>query len=100
MKQYCDEENMTTLSARDQIRQFIIDNFGQSRNVTTLSDGDSLLEKGVIDSLTIFRLVSFLEETFSVRISDEDITPTNLESVNVIARLVELKGSQAVSQGA
>lgn len=88
---------MTDLSVKDQIRQFIIDNFGQSRNVTSLADGDSLLEKGVIDSLTIFRLVSFLEETFGVRIGDEDITPANLESVNVIARLVELRGSPAVA---
>ena len=89
---------MNDSSAKDQIRQFIIDNFGKSRNVTTLADADSLLEKGVIDSLTIFRLVSFLEETFGVRLGDEDITLPNLESVNVIARLVEVRGNQAVGQ--
>lgn len=91
---------MTDRTVKDQIQKFIIDNFGQSRNVSTLGDNDSLLEKGVIDSLTIFRLVSFLEETFDVRIADDDITPSNLESVSVIARLVELKSTRATAQKA
>lgn len=91
---------MTDRTVKDQIQKFIIDNFGQSRNVSTLADNDSLLEKGVIDSLTIFRLVSFLEETFDVRIADDDITPSNLESVSVIARLVELKSTRITAQKA
>ena len=36
----------------------------------------------------IFRLVAFLEETFNVRVGDEEITHDNLESIDAIERLV------------
>ena len=49
------------------------------------------MENGIIDSLGIFRLVAFLEETFRVRIGDEEITAENLKSVDVIEQLVLAK---------
>ena len=42
----------------------------------------------------IFRLVAFLEETFNVRVGDEEITHDNLESVNAIEKLVLAKSKK------
>jgi acyl carrier protein len=86
------------VSTKDQIRDFIVENFGPSRNVTSVTDDEPLLERGILDSLTIFRLVAFLEETFGVRIGDEEITPSNLHSVNAIAKLVEQKTTRAANR--
>jgi acyl carrier protein len=44
-----------------------------------------------VDSLGIFRLVSFLEDTFGTRISDEEITAQNLSSIELIEQLVVSK---------
>ena len=60
-----------------QIRGFIIENFlfGESEN--GLKDGDSLLEQGVIDSTGVLELVSFVEQTFDIKVEDEELIPEN-----------------------
>jgi acyl carrier protein len=78
-------------SAKDQIREFILKDLASAKGVSSFSDQESLMESGVIDSLGIFRLVAFLEETFRVRIGDEEITHDNLKSVDSIEQLVSAK---------
>ncbi len=53
-----------------------------------------MTKNGVIDSMGIFRLVSFLEDTFNVRLGDEEITHDNLESINAIEKLVIAKSKK------
>jgi acyl carrier protein len=63
----------------------------ENMGVRTLSDEDSLTDAGVLDSLAIFRLVSFLEETFSISIADEDIVMENFDSIEKINRMLTSK---------
>jgi len=77
-----------TASVKDQIREFIQRDLASAKGVSSFSDTESLMESGVIDSLGIFRLVAFLEETFRVRIGDEEITHDNLQSVDSIEHMV------------
>jgi acyl carrier protein len=75
---------------KTQIRQFVLEN-AQSKGIKEVSDTDSLTELGIIDSLGIFRLVSFLEDNFNVRIGDEEIVTDNFQTVNEIERFVAAK---------
>jgi acyl carrier protein len=59
-----------------------------------VADDEALTKNGVIDSMGIFRLVSFLEDTFNVRIGDEEITHDNLESIDAIEKLVIAKSKK------
>jgi acyl carrier protein len=79
---------------KDQIRTFILENLASVKGITSFQDDESLMDNGVIDSLGIFRLVSFLEEDFGVRISDEEINPENLKSVDTIEQLVITKSKK------
>jgi acyl carrier protein len=79
-----------TQSTKDQIRQWVQETAGR-KGIGTVTDEESLTENGVIDSLAIFRLVSFLEDTFGVRIADEEIVNDNFKSVDDIDRLVQSK---------
>jgi len=81
-------------AVRDQIREFIQENLASVKGITSFRDDESLMENGVIDSLGIFRLVSFLEENFGVRVSDEEINPENLKSVDTIEQLVMAKSKK------
>ncbi len=38
---------------------------------------EDLLAQGLIDSMVLLKLVSFLEETFGVKVFDEDVTKEN-----------------------
>jgi len=84
---------------KDQIREFIMENLAHAKGITSFSDDESLMESGVIDSLGIFRLVSFLEEELRVRVSDEEINAETLKSVNSIEQLVLSKKKIATRPG-
>lgn len=81
-------------SVRDQIRQFILEELASAKGISEFSDNESLMANGVIDSLGIFRLVTFLEENFGVRVGDEEITAENLSSVDTIEQLVIRKSKK------
>jgi acyl carrier protein len=73
---------------KDQIRGFIMENLAHAKGIESFTDDEPLMESGVIDSLGIFRLVSFLEEDLRVKVSDEEINAETLGSVNSIEQLV------------
>ncbi len=50
-----------------------------------------LLEKQVIDSLGMIKLISLLEEEFDVEIEDDDVVPGNFRTIGHIAALVDSK---------
>lgn len=60
-----------------------------------LSDADSLFDHDILDSLGLVGLVAWLEATFDVQVSDEDLVPENMESVARIARYVRGRTSAA-----
>jgi acyl carrier protein len=74
--------------ARATIRDFVLDRLAPTSGRSDIADDDDLIDSGVIDSLGIFQLVAFLEETFGIAIGDEEITPENFGSVAAIERLV------------
>jgi acyl carrier protein len=79
---------------KDRIREYILEEFAKSKGINEVSDQEVLAKNGIIDSMGIFRLVAFLEETFNVRIGDEEITNDNLESIDAIERLVISKSKK------
>jgi acyl carrier protein len=56
-----------------------------------VTDEDSLLDSGIIDSLGILDLVAFLEKTYGIRIGDEELNPGNFDSIASVARFVAAK---------
>jgi len=47
-----------------------------------------LLEEGIVDSLGLQQLVSFLETEFGVVVDDEHLLPENFETLDAITALV------------
>jgi len=78
---------------RDRVRLFLEENFLYMRPNFVLGDDDRLLERGVVDSMGVAEMVTFLEDEFGVATSDDDITEANLGSLNAIARYVSRKRS-------
>lgn len=76
---------------RARVRLFLEENFLYMRPDFELGDDDRLLERGVVDSMGVAEMVTFLEDEFGVTTSDEDITEANLGSLNAIGRFVSQK---------
>jgi acyl carrier protein len=71
------------------IRTFLVEDVFYDRDLKDLKADDSLLAKGLLDSMSILKTVTFCEEQFGITIPDEDVLPDNFESVKTIAKLVE-----------
>ena len=79
------------MEMKDQIRSFIGENFLFSNNGFDLDDDESFLEAGVIDSLGVLELVTFVEEKFDLSVADDEIVPANFDSVNNLATYISTK---------
>lgn len=77
------------MSVRDQVRRFISESF----LVDEFSDDDSFLGTGLIDSLGIVQLVSFVEAEWGVKVPDTDLVPANFDSVSQLAAYVARRSS-------
>jgi acyl carrier protein len=73
-----------------QIRTFILEKFPLARK-QQIKDSDPLLESGVLDSLGVLDLVSFVEQEFSVHVADDELTPENFQTIDRIAAFIESK---------
>lgn len=78
---------------KEQIRAFLKQH-GASAKAVSFADQDSLLELGIIDSVAMVDLIAFLEKTFAISVSDDDMTPENFGSVQAIADYVACKKAQ------
>lgn len=74
----------------DRIRDFISSELMFEDSAAALSDDTPLLS-GVIDSLGLMQLISFIEEEFDVAIDDAEVTASNFRTVGDIQRLIEQK---------
>jgi acyl carrier protein len=74
-----------------EIRQFIIDNLLFGELDAKLSNDDSLLDRGMIDSTGVLELMAFLEDKYAIQIQDDELVPQNLDSIDGLVRFVNCK---------
>ncbi len=77
------------MNIKDTIRDYVTDSFLGGGQTATIQDDDDLME--VLDSLQILRVVSELEDRFSIRIHNADLSPENFGSVERLAAFVARK---------
>ena len=77
-------------SIAQQIRSFISRTFPGARK-RAMSDDVPLLESGIVDSLGTLDVVSFLEQSFAIQVSDDELTPQNFATIRSLAAFVEEK---------
>ena len=70
------------------IRGFILEKFPLARK-EQIKGSDALLESGILDSLGILDLVTFLEQEFSITIADDELVPDNFQTIDGIVAFVE-----------
>lgn len=77
-----------------ELRQFITENFLFGADDSSISDDDSFLEKGIIDSTGVLELVVFLEKRYAIRVRDQDLIPENLDSITNLVNFVQSRRAQ------
>ena len=82
------------MSYIETVHEFIVENFlfGDGEQLTNET---SFLDSGIIDSTGILELITFLEETYNIKIEDDELIPENLDSLNNVVKFIGQKNSCA-----
>ncbi len=82
------------MSIEQRVRRFIVENFYVTDS-SALADDASLIQGGWVDSTGMLEVIAFVEDEFGVRISEEEMTPENLDGIARIAAFVARKSPGA-----
>lgn len=85
---------MTHHEIVDRVRAYVSENFLYMRQGFEFSDTDSLLGRGILDSMGVVELITFLQDEFGVPVEDGDITEENFGTLDAIARYVHDKRAE------
>ncbi|MEL4106541.1 acyl carrier protein [Oscillospiraceae bacterium WX1] len=83
----------------ESIRAFLFDRYLFGYEENELDNDASFMDNGVLDSMGILELVTFVENTFGITVTDADILPENMDSVNRLEQFIRTKLKDAVYRG-
>lgn len=75
----------------EKIREIVQETVDGSGLDIEVDDDMSLIEGGLLDSMSIVKLVQELQQTFDIDIDFSDITITNFDSVKLLTEYVEAR---------
>ena len=73
-----------TKLVKESIKDFILD----SINIPDLDDDDNLFESGIVNSLFAVQLITYLEKSFNIEVTMEDLDIKNFQSINSTSSFV------------
>ena len=76
------------------INDYISREFVQDATLLPLADATPLLEAGVLDSLSLLRLVLFVQERFGIVVDDVDLVPEHFASVDAICAYLRSRAGE------
>ncbi len=83
------------MNMKKTIRQYILGNLLFTDDDSVLQDNDSFLNEGIIDSTGVLEIILFIEDTFDIKVNDDEMLPANLDSVDNLVAFIQSK--QAVA---
>ena len=76
------------------INDYVSRELVQDPALLPLADDTSLLETGILDSLSLFRLVIFVEERFGITVDESDLIPEHFNTIDAICAYLRTRTSQ------
>jgi len=73
------------------VKEYILQEFLPGENPDELTDSTPLITGGILDSMAIMRLITFLEEHFRIELQAYETGLDHLNSISDIAKLVQSK---------
>ena len=70
------------------LKDYIKDEFLLNPNAQ-LDENEDLISSGILDSLGILKLVDYIETTFEVEVSDEEVVLENFHSLSAIENYLQ-----------
>ena len=83
------------MTLRASLRRYVLENHLFTDDENRLKDADSFLETGILDSTGIMELILFIEESQNLKVTDDEMVPENLDSIDNLVAYIERKQAAA-----
>jgi len=80
------------------INDYVSRELVQDASLLPLGNATSLLDTGVLDSLSLLRLVVFIQERFGITVDDVDLVPEHFDSVDAICAYLRSRAGEGAGQ--
>lgn len=80
------------------INDYISRELVQDASLLPLGNATSLLDAGVLDSLSLLRFVVFIQDRFGILVDDLDLVPENFDSVDTICAYLRSRDVERAGQ--
>ncbi len=85
-------KNIQTIGS--ELRAHVVAEFLPGEDPDVLNVDDELLDSGVLDSLSLLKLVAYLDEQYGVQTEASDITSENFGTLERLTRFVLIRRKQ------
>lgn len=75
----------------DSVKKYLTREIALLQSSEDVDENASLMKSGLLDSIDVIKLVSFLERSFEIAIDAQDVKAGHLETVTSIARFVRAR---------
>jgi acyl carrier protein len=82
-----------------ELREFIVTEMLSADGADSIGVEEDLIRRGIVDSLGLTQLVDFCESRYGIRVTDEDLVPSNFQTVRGMAGYVERKRGESGERG-
>ena len=82
---------MATDEIQQTVKDYVLREFLAGERPDALEDTTPLISGGILDSISTLKLVSFLEERYSVEFQAHEVSADHLDSLTDIATIVATK---------
>jgi len=75
------------------VKQYILEEFLPGEDPVELTETTPLISGGILDSIATLKLVSFIEERYSITLAAHEADVEHLDTINAIKNLILSKKS-------
>ncbi len=80
-------------NVKEELRQYIVSEFLPGEKPSNVGDDMPLRTSGIIDSVGVLRLVSFVEERYGIEVEAHEAGVENFDTIDSIAAFIASKRS-------
>jgi acyl carrier protein len=80
------------------VKTFILNEYLRGEDPAALTDATPLMTTGILDSIAVLKVVTFLENEFGITIEPYEAVVENLNTLSDIGRLVMSKKASSVAE--
>lgn len=76
------------MNVREELEKFILNELAVDQDRQSIELDEDLIMQGIIDSMGVIKLSTFMEEKFGIKVSDMDMVPENFQNIDSLTKFV------------